>query len=402
MTTATTSRFTAAILLLALIAPAGRAAEIPRFEARTIDPNIGNVCYALTLADVDGDKKTDIVGVSENRVVWYHNPDWKLRVIIENQVEKDHVCIAPHDIDGDGQIDFALGAGWLNKTNLGTLYWLTRGMSLDEKWHVHSIGRESWTHRIRWGDLLGTGKPQLIVSPLNKTVGNGIRLLAFEIPANPKSDPWKSTVIDDALDGMHNHWMADVDGDNKTDCLTSSAEGVFLFTQGANKQIVKTQIGEGVPGPRTPQKTGAGEIKLGHLKGNRPFIATVEPMHGNNIVIYTKPMSAGISSPWTRHVLDDTLKRGHAVSTADLDGDGSDELIIGHSDKGTGDPAGPGVFVYKATDDTGSKWTKHTIDNGGVATEDIVVGDLNGDGKPDIVAGGRATHNVKLYSNLGK
>jgi hypothetical protein len=32
-----------------------------------------------------------------------------------------------------------------------------------------------------------------------------------------------------------------------------------------------------------------------------------------------------------------------------------------------------------------------------VATEDLVVADLTGDGHPDIVAGGRATHNVKLY-----
>ena len=37
-----------------------------------------------------------------------------------------------------------------------------------------------------------------------------------------------------------------------------------------------------------------------------------------------------------------------------------------------------------------------------VATEDLVVDDLNGDGWPDIVACGRATFNVKLYINKGK
>ena len=36
---------------------------------------------------------------------------------------------------------------------------------------------------------------------------------------------------------------------------------------------------------------------------------------------------------------------------------------------------------------------------GGVAVEDLAVGDLNGDGKPDIVAVGRATKNVKIYWN---
>jgi hypothetical protein len=34
-----------------------------------------------------------------------------------------------------------------------------------------------------------------------------------------------------------------------------------------------------------------------------------------------------------------------------------------------------------------------------MACEDIQVMDLNGDGKPDIVASGRATKNLKIYWN---
>src|SRR5262249_26846975 len=34
-----------------------------------------------------------------------------------------------------------------------------------------------------------------------------------------------------------------------------------------------------------------------------------------------------------------------------------------------------------------------------MATEDLAVGDLNGDGLPEIVAGGRATSNVRIYWN---
>lgn len=375
------------------------AADFPAFEGREIDSHVGEVCYAVALADVDGDKKTDIVAVSENRVVWYHNPDWKQRVIIEDQTERDNVCIAPLDIDGDGMVDFAVGAGWLNNKNLGTIHWLARGKTLDERWTVHSIGRESWTHRMRWGDILGKGAPQLVVSPLNKTTGAGVRLLAFEIPANPKTDPWKSAVLDEELNAMHNHWMADLDGDGKIDAVTASQEGVFLIQKDENGKIVKRQIGSGAPGPDAPQQRGAGEIKVGRLKGGVPFIATVEPMHGNAIVVYTRPAPG--ETLWKRNVLDDSLKRGHAVWTSDVDHDGADELVIGHSDKGTGEIAGPGVYIYDAIDDAGSKWTKHVVDNGGIATEDLMVADLDGDGWPDIVAGGRATHNVKLYMNKG-
>jgi hypothetical protein len=31
--------------------------------------------------------------------------------------------------------------------------------------------------------------------------------------------------------------------------------------------------------------------------------------------------------------------------------------------------------------------------------EDAVAADLDADGRPDIIAGGRATHNVKIYWN---
>src|SRR5581483_174143 len=150
--------------------------------------------------------KPDIVAVSENRVQWYENPTWAKQVILEDQTEKDNVCIAPFDIDSDGKVDFALGAGW---TKIGTIQWITRQNDPAAKWSVHYIATELSTHRMRFGDVLGTGKPQLTVSPLNKSTAPGARLLVFEIPANPRSDRWKSTVLDDSLDRLHNHWHHD-------------------------------------------------------------------------------------------------------------------------------------------------------------------------------------------------
>ena len=119
-------------------------------------------------------------------------------------------------------------------------------------------------------------------------------------------------------------------------------------------------------------------------------------MHGTALVVYTPPpTAAGKNALWQRHVIDSGFRRGHALWTADVNGDGNDEIIFGHSDT----PKVPGVNVYHVKDKSGVKWTRHVVDAGGVATEDLVVADFNGDGRPDIVAGGRATHNVKLYVN---
>ena len=384
--------FSAACLAaLSFAAQANAQDAFPTFKPRVIDANIGKVCYAVTHADVDGDGKRDIVAVSENRVLWYQAPGWKPHVMIKDQTPRDNVCIAPMDIDGDGKIDFALGAGWTSK---GTLHWIRRGRSLDEPWQVHQIGAERWTHRMRFADVLGKGRAQLVVSPLNATVGGGIRLLAFEIPGKPAKSRWMPTVINHELNRVHNHWHADFDGDGRIDTLVASREGVHVV-RSLKSGFARKRLGTGAKGAN-PNQGGAGEIKLGRLAGGTRYIATVEPMHGTALVVYTPPgPDAKKNALWQRHVIDSGFRRGHALWTADVDGDGSDEIVFGHSDT----PKVPGVNVYDAKDKSGAQWGRHVVDAGGVATEDLVVADFNGDGRPDIVAGGRATHNVKLYVN---
>ncbi len=223
----TRSRISLSVVLLVLGASSAPAKDFPKFERIEIDPHAGEVVYAVTHADVNGDEKDDIVAVTENAVYWYAAPDWKKHTIIKDQTVSDNVCIAEHDIDGDGQIDFALGAGWPQAG--GTIQWLSRKESLDEPWNVHFIGEIPWTHRMRWGDVLGTGTPQLTVSPLNKTEGDGVKLTAFEIPADPKKDRWKATVIDDSLNRVHNHWHTQsFEGFSNT--ITASQEGIHFIT----------------------------------------------------------------------------------------------------------------------------------------------------------------------------
>jgi hypothetical protein len=50
-------------------------------------------------------------------------------------------------------------------------------------------------------------------------------------------------------------------------------------------------------------------------------------------------------------------------------------------------------------DPGGAGWEKRLIDDDGMACEDLTGADLNADGKIDLIASGRATHNLKIYWN---
>jgi hypothetical protein len=380
----------------------------PQFRMQEIDTSL-SVGYAVLLVDVDGDGKKDIVVVDTNRVVWYQNPTWKRRVILQGVTQADNVAIAAHDIDGDGKLDFALAAAWkgLNPETAGTLQWLERGKTIDDPWQVHPIGAEPTAHRIRFLDLDGTGKPKLVVGPLlgrqatakANWLDDPARLLSFEIPTHPARDPWPMSVLADSLHVVHNFWPIAAEGRSGNDILLASYEGVSLLGRTVTGEWKRRLLGSGNQ-DNPASNRGASEIKIGQV-GPQRFLATVEPFHGHQIVVYTPAKDA--NALWHRQVIDDQLKWGHAVWTADLDGDGADELIIGvRDDKSQRAGERRGVRIYKPADATLGKWDRKLVDDGGIAVEDLAAADLDGDGKIDLVAVGRQTHNVRIYWNQGR
>jgi len=375
-----------------------------QFEMAEPERELG-VGYAVSLVDLNSDGTLDIVVVDTERVLWYENPSWHRRVITAGTTTRDNVCIAPHDIDGDGQIDLALGAGWrgLSTDAVGTVQWLARGATLDEPWTVRHIADEPSVHRMRWVDLEGDGKPELVMLPLLGAGTTGpayaerpVRLMAYAIPAAPEKDRWPATVLNEELHAAHNFWPTDLNNDGKIDLLAVSFEGVSLLERNDDGTWRRTVIGEGYQVEGAPSR-GASEIKRGLLANGQDYIATIEPWHGFQVVVYTRP-EAG-QTLWKRHLLDEQLKWGHGVWCANLDDDADEELIIGVRDKL--DDANPhGVRIYDpAVDAAGAiTWTRQLVDPAGVAVEDLAAADLNQDGKVDIVAVGRATKNVRVYT----
>jgi hypothetical protein len=393
------------------------ASDGPRWEMQEIDAKAGNVVYAITTADIDGDSKPDVIALTENRVLAYRNPTWERVVLLEGGTAPDNVCIQPHDIDGDGRIDFVIGAGWRppDTAHAGALQWIGRDSS--GAWKVHPIRYEEPSlHRLRWGDVLGNGRAQLVVAPLQGRdtkppdwgIGAGARVLALTIPDDPTTPDWPIEVVEDGLHTIHNLELVAFDDDPALEVLLATWEGVFLMDRTAAGGWNRVKLGSGER-ETTPSK-GASEIKLGRLRTGERVIATIEPWHGDRVVVYRpEDRRSGEANPgWRRSIIDRGISWGHAVWFADVDLDGSDELIIGQRDPAANSTQGkgPGVWLYDLDDwnanDAASEIAKRPIDDGGIATEDLVAADLDGDGRPEIVAGGRATHNVRIYWNRSR
>ena len=260
----------AALLSSASSASAQESALMPAFKMQEIDATLG-VGYAVLLVDVDHDAKRDIVVVDQARVIWYANPTWKMHTIIQGGTKPDNVCIDAHDIDGDGKLDFALGADWkpFNTASGGTLQWLKRGKTLDEPWSIHPIDMEPTVHRIRFADVDGDGKSELISVPSwarearpRKTGKTAPPCASPPIAFPPiRSRIAGREILDHGLRVIHNFYPVSAAQRKGFDVLIASYEGVHLLTPTDGKWS-RLQLGAGNQ-ENQKGKRGASEIKQG-------------------------------------------------------------------------------------------------------------------------------------------
>lgn len=387
-----------ALVVTALLAEAAES-RAPSFKAVEIDSKI-EIGYGVTVADVDGDKRPDIILADKNQIVWYQNPTWEKHVIAEKLTQLDHVCIAALDIDGDGKAEIAVGAGWNpgDTVNSGAVFYLIPPVDRRQKWEPVELPHEPTIHRMRWVRN-AEGNYDLVVAPLHGRgnnpgagTGEGARILAYKRPANPKN-PWRTEVLDASMHKTHNFDPVPSAHGAGQALLVAGKEGVVLLSpSGSDAKAEMTQVAGSENG-------GAGEVRLGKLPGGKPFVATIEPMHGTNLVVYTPPPEGNGKGRWHRKVIDSSLVEGHALACGDLVGAGGSQIVVGWR---AGKPGVKvGIKLFLPLDDNGENWKETLVDDNTMACEDLCLADLDGDGRLDIVAAGRATKNVKVYFNQG-
>ena len=366
------------------------------FQPETIDSQV-IIGYGTAIGDVDGDGRQDILLADKKQFVWYRNPDWKRFVIAENLTERDNVCIAARDINGDGKVEIAVGGQWNpgDTENSGAVFYLMPGPNRNERWTPIRLHHEPVVHRMRWLKL-SSNEFGLVVAPLHgrgnkKGQGAGVRLLVYQMVSGPE-DPWKMTEIDSEYHVTHNFDVA------KTLNETDTEDIFYLGKEGA-KQI-SYRDGQWQRKELSGVQ-GGGEIRYGKDNSGSAYLATIEPFHGTDLVLYEpKKLTQGKQLPYAqRTVLDSKFNQGHAVAVGDFFGDGGQQIVAGWRAPNEDGKFGVKLYFPESTDGAEREWKSFFVDENKMACEDLRVADLNGDGRLDIVASGRSTHNLVVYWN---
>jgi hypothetical protein len=370
------------ILLFTLLSVSTILHSQPRFEAQTIDADIA-IGYGLAIGDVDGDGKPDIMLADKKQFVWYRNGDWKKFVLIENLTKSDNVCIAARDIDGDGKVEIAVGAQWnpgetSDTLASGSVHYLVRPADATAVWSAVRLHHEPTVHRMKWVRV-APNDFRLVVLPLhgrgNKNgAGEGVKVMAYKI--DKRSAKWSYEMIDNSMHLTHNFDVIP-NGDSENIAI-GGKEGLKSFGYEGGEWKMKNWEVRGF---------SLGEVRQSTF-GEDKYFASIEPMHGNSVTIHT---SKG------RTVLDSTLNQGHALACADVFGMGQNQILAGWREPDRN--GNTGIRIYGALDGTGKNWSSYWLDENGIACEDLAVADLNGDSKPDVIAAGRSSKNLKIYWN---
>jgi hypothetical protein len=372
----------AALPLLAAEAPA-------RFVEHTIATDLRGG-YQVVVADLNHDGKPDLIALASGmkELVWYENPTWERHVIADNLSHMINCTVVA--TDGDPIPTIVLASEFANqaKDSIGLVSVLKHNGDPRQPWTATEIDRLTKSHRLRTADIDGSGKRVVILAPLTGAKAEAPDYRDQTPLVMYRPGEWQRQYISTENSGVvHGIYIVDWDGDGRDQILTASFTGIHLFKLGAGGRWTRTEIAKGDPAPWP--KSGSSDVAVGRIGAQR-FLATIGPWHGNQVAIYRQH-----SGVWERRVIDDSLVDGHTIVTADLTGDGRSEVIAGYRGKGRS------VFIYYAEDANGERWSKHILDDGGMAAAACASADLNGDGRTDIACIGSGTSNLKWYENLG-
>ena len=372
--------------------------------AAKVDFITGTTPYFPALADIDGDGKPDLASDNNNSntVSVFRNTSTSgsitagsLSTKVDFTTGTNPQCITIGDIDGDGKPDLVVTNYNSNTVsvfrNTSTSGLITAGSFATKVDFTTALGPVG----VAIGDIDGDGKPDLAVAAYSNTVSvfrntstsGTITTSSFATKVDFTTGNTSISVA-----------IGDIDGDGKPDLAVTnySSNTVSVFRNTSTSGSITT----GSFAARVDFNTGTGPqgIAIGDIDGDGKQDLAVINYTSNTVSIFRNTSTSGsiTTSSFAARVDFTTGAGPFNVAIGDIDGDSKPDLAVTNSTSNT-------VSVFKNTSNSGSITTSSfatKVDlTTGTGPYGVVIGDIDGDGKPDLVVSNITSNTLSILRN---
>ena len=384
----TTPSITTAIQATAAVARGPRIDFLrPRAVGDAFGPTDRPMIANVAIVDLDRDGLVDIVAAdaATNRITWVRHT--RAGTFTEHALAEvpGPAHVQAVDLDADGDLDLAvasLGVLFPNNARIGAVVLLENDGR--QRFTAHVVAdRLPRVADVRAGDLDGDGDLDLSAALFGYDQGE---TRWFE---NRGGWQFESHLLQE-LSGAINAEIADLDGDRDLDIVTLVSqewEEIYVFVNDGRGAFTPTRIFGA-----SNEDFGSSWISLADLDGDGD--ADVVYSNGDAFDYATTAGRSWNGLQWlentgavsfTYHRIGD-IPGASSPQAADLDGDGDLDIAVVSAYNSWADPAAQSLVWLE--NDGHMTFTLHDLASTPTHLLTLAIGDLTGDGRPDLVTGG--------------